>query len=112
MPAKRVGGLHSVYQGRYNAIYTVTCVRRAFPRGPPFRNQILRLQPVGWWPFNRTVHQIRNVPQESRFALKTAYRDRFWKKHYFDALEVIRDASEQEGVPMSRIVPAHCSKLL
>ena len=35
--------------------------------------------------------------------IKIAYRDRYWTKGYFDALEVIRDASEQEGLPMIQI---------
>jgi aflatoxin B1 aldehyde reductase len=48
-------------------------------------------------------HQIGNVPQEGRFALKTTYKDRFWKKSYFDALDVIRDASVQEGSPMIEV---------
>jgi len=43
--------------------------------------------------------QINNLPQEGRFALRAAYRDRFWKKSSFDALEVIRGASEQRGCP-------------
>jgi len=44
--------------------------------------------------------QIGNVPREGRFALKSAYLDRFWKKSYFDAIEVVQNASEQAGLSM------------
>lgn len=47
--------------------------------------------------------QISNVPREGRFALKSAYLERFWKKSYFDAIEVIHDASEQAGLSMIQI---------
>ncbi|MBU1966195.1 MAG: hypothetical protein KKD24_10400, partial [Proteobacteria bacterium] len=43
------------------------------------------------------------VPREGRFALKSAYLERFWKKSYFDAIEVIHDASEQAGLSMIQI---------
>jgi aflatoxin B1 aldehyde reductase len=43
------------------------------------------------------------VPQEGRFALKSAYLERFWKQSYFDAIKVIQDASEQAGLSMIQV---------
>lgn len=92
----------SVYQGRYNAI-TRDVEGELFPAVRHFGIRFYAYNPLAGGLLTGRYHQIGNVPQEGRFALKTAYRDRFWKKHYFDALEVIRDASEQEGVPMLQI---------
>ena len=42
-----------------------------------------------------------NVSEPGRFAGKEwgkAYRDRFWRDKYFDALDIIQDACEKEGV--------------
>jgi aflatoxin B1 aldehyde reductase len=43
------------------------------------------------------------VPREGRFALKSAYLERFWKKSYFDAIEIVQEASEQAGLSMIQI---------
>ena len=92
----------SVYQGRYSAI-TRDVESELFPAVRHFGIRFYAYNPLAGGLLTGRYHQIGNVPQEGRFALKPAYKDRFWKKSYFDALEVIRDASEQEGLPMLQI---------
>ncbi len=96
------GVIPSVYQGRYNAI-TRDVEGELFPAVRHFGIRFYAYNPLAGGLLTGRYHQIGNVPREGRFALKTAYRDRFWKKSYFDALEVIQDASEQAGLPMIQI---------
>jgi aflatoxin B1 aldehyde reductase len=92
----------SVYQGRYNAI-TRDVEGELFPAVRHFGIRFYAYNPLAGGLLTGRYQRIGNVPQEGRFALKTQYRDRFWKKSYFDALEVIQDASEQAGLPMIQI---------
>jgi aflatoxin B1 aldehyde reductase len=92
----------SVYQGRYSAI-TRDVESELFPAVRHFGIRFYAYNPLVGGLLTGRYHQIGNVPQEGRFALKPAYKDRFWKKSYFDALEVIRETSEHEGLPMLQI---------
>ena len=38
-------------------------------------------------------------PQPGRFARLESYRKRYWKKSYFDALDIIRQECEKENIP-------------
>jgi len=46
--------------------------------------------------------RISEEPQEGRFKLQKSYIERYWKKSNFEALEEIRNASEQAGVSMTQ----------
>lgn len=92
----------SVYQGRYNAI-TRDVESELFPAARNFGIRFYAYNPLAGGLLTGRYSQINNVPQEGRFALKSAYLDRFWKKSYFDAIEIIQDASEQAGLSMIQI---------
>jgi aflatoxin B1 aldehyde reductase len=92
----------SVYQGRYNAI-TRDVEGELFSAIRHFRIRFYAYNPLAGGFLTGRYHEIGNVPQEGRFALRPRYRDRFWKKSYFDAMELIRDASEQEGLSMIQV---------
>jgi aflatoxin B1 aldehyde reductase len=92
----------SVYQGRYNAI-TRDVEGELFPAVRHFEIRFYAYNPLAGGLLTGRYRQLSSVPQEGRFALKTAYKDRFWKKSYFDALEVVRDAAEEAGLPMTQI---------
>jgi aflatoxin B1 aldehyde reductase len=92
----------SVYQGRYNAV-TRDVESELFPAVRNFGLRFYAYNPLAGGLLAGKYHQIGNVPREGRFALKSAYRDRFWKKSYFDAVAVIEDASEQAGLSMIQI---------
>jgi aflatoxin B1 aldehyde reductase len=92
----------SVYQGRYNAI-TRDVEGELFPAVRHFGIRFYAYNPLAGGLLTGRYRQLGSVPQEGRFALKTAYRDRFWKKSYFDALEVVRNASDEAGLPMTQI---------
>ena len=92
----------SVYQGRYSAV-TRDVEGELFPAIRNFGLRFYAYNPLAGGLLTGKYHQISNVPQEGRFALKSAYLERFWKKSIFDAIEVIQDASEQTGLSMIQI---------
>jgi aflatoxin B1 aldehyde reductase len=88
----------TVYQGRYSAI-TRDVESELFPAVRNFGIRFNAYNPLAGGLLTGK-HQISNVPKEGRFALKSAYLDRFWKKSFFDALEVIQNAAEQAELSM------------
>ncbi len=40
-------------------------------------------------------------PEDGRFAVRASYQKRYWKKEFFDAAAVIREACEKEGIAMA-----------
>jgi aflatoxin B1 aldehyde reductase len=100
---KRNGwAIPSNYQGRYNAI-TRDVESELFPAARNFGIRFYAYNPLSGGLLTGRYSQIGNVPKEGRFALKSAYLKRFWKKSYFDAIEVVREASEQAGLSMIQI---------
>ena len=92
----------SVYQGRYSAV-TRDVESELFPAIRNFGLRFYAYNPLAAGLLTGRYHQISDMPQEGRFALKSAYLDRFWKKSIFDAIEIIQDASEQAGLSMIQI---------
>jgi aflatoxin B1 aldehyde reductase len=92
----------SIYQGRYNAI-TRDVESELFPAARNFGIRFYAYNPLSGGLLTGRYSQIGNVPKEGRFALKSAYLKRFWKKSYFDAVGVVREASEQVGLSMIQI---------
>jgi aflatoxin B1 aldehyde reductase len=92
----------SVYQGRYNAV-TRDVEGELFLVVRNFGIRFYAYNPLAGGLLTGRYSQLSNMPREGRFALKSAYVERFWKKSYFDAIEVIQDASEQAGLSMIQI---------
>ena len=92
----------SVYQGRYSVV-TRDVEGELFPAIRNFGLRFYAYNPLAGGLLTGRYHQISNVPQEGRFALKNAYLERFWKKSFFDAIEIIQGASEQAGLSMIQI---------
>lgn len=42
--------------------------------------------------------RFEDAPSDGRFTHRPNYQNRYWKKSYFDAVEVIRDAAEKHGI--------------
>jgi aflatoxin B1 aldehyde reductase len=89
----------SVYQGRYNAI-TRDVEGELLPAARNFGIRFYAYNPLAGGLLTGRYSQISNVPQEGRFALKSAYLERFWKQSYFDAIAIIQDASGQAELSM------------
>ena len=89
----------SVYQGRYNAV-SRDVESELFPAVRNFGIRFYAYNPLAGGLLSGKYSQIHDLPHEGRFAIKTSYRERFWKKSYFDAMAVIKEASEREGLSL------------
>lgn len=92
----------SIYQGRYNAI-TRDVESELFPAARNFGIRFYAYNPLSGGLLTGRYSQISSIPTEGRFALKRQYLERFWKKSYFDAIEIVQDASEQAELSMIQI---------
>lgn len=92
----------SVYQGRYNAI-TRDVEAELLPSARNFGIRFYAYNPLSGGLLSGKYSGIGNVPNGGRFALKSSYMERFWKKSYFDAIGIIQDASRQSGLTMVQI---------
>ncbi|KAL5270441.1 hypothetical protein ACHWQZ_G001231 [Mnemiopsis leidyi] len=96
----------SVYQGMYNCLTRMVetellpCLRKynmSFYCYNPLAGGLLTGK-------HKRDDQPENVIEAGRFAGKQwgqAYRDRFWREKYFDALDIIQSACVKEGVPVT-----------
>jgi aflatoxin B1 aldehyde reductase len=89
----------TVYQGRYNAV-TRDVEGELFPALRHFGIRFYVYNPLAGGLLSGKYGQIQAMPKEGRFALKSAYRDRFWKEGYFQALEIIQSAVAAAGLTM------------
>jgi aflatoxin B1 aldehyde reductase len=94
--------LPSVYQGMYNAI-TRDVEPELFPAIRNFGIRFYAYNPLAGGLLTGKYARFSEEPQEGRFKLQRSYIERYWKKSYFEALEVIQNTSEQAGVSMTQV---------
>ena len=89
-----------VYQGMYNAL-----CRNVEPELLP----AIREMGMSFYAFNPLAGGLLSgkqldfdkAPEPGRFARLKSYRERYWKKSYFDALGEIKKACDEENIPMA-----------
>jgi aflatoxin B1 aldehyde reductase len=91
----------SVYQGMYNAI-TRDVEGELFPAIRNFGVRFYAYNPLAGGLLTGRYTQIKKEPQDGRFKLQRIYMERYWKKSYFEALEMIRNASAEAGLSMTQ----------
>jgi aflatoxin B1 aldehyde reductase len=94
--------LPSVYQGMYNAI-TRDMEPELFPAIRNFGVRFYAYNPLAGGFLTGRYTRFSEEPQEGRFKLQRTYIERYWKKSYFEALELIRNTSEQAGLSMTQV---------
>ena len=90
----------TVYQGMYNAL-----CRNVEPELFP----VLRHLGIRFYAFNPLAggmltgkhKNFEDAPEPGRFARLKSYRDRYWKKSYFDAIDQVREICEKENIQMA-----------
>ena len=92
--------LPSVYQGMYNAI-TRDVEPELLPAIRNFGIRFYAYNPLAGGFLTGKYVRFSEEPREGRFKLQRAYLERYWKKSYFEALEIIRKASGQAGLSMT-----------
>ncbi len=89
----------TVYQGMYNALCR-NVEPELFPAIRSLNMRFYAFNPLAGGMLTGKHHHFDDAPEPGRFARLKSYRDRYWKQSYFDAVDEIRRACEEEGIPM------------
>lgn len=89
----------TVYQGMYNALCR-NVEPELFPAIRALGMRFYAFNPLAGGMLTGKHHHFEDTPEPGRFARLRSYRDRYWKQSYFDAVDEIRKACDEEGVPM------------
>lgn len=89
----------TVYQGMYNALCR-NVEPELFPAIRALGMRFYAFNPLAGGMLTGKHHNFEDAPESGRFARLKSYRDRYWKRSYFDAVEEIREACEAKGIPM------------
>ncbi len=89
----------TVYQGMYNALCR-NVEPELFPAIRSLNMRFYAFNPLAGGMLTGKHHHFEDAPEPGRFARLKSYRDRYWKQSYFDAVDEIRKACEEEGIPM------------
>ena len=90
----------SVYQGMYNALCR-NVESELFPAVRSLGMSFYAFNPMAGGMLSGKHHSFDEMPQPGRFQRLESYRKRYWKESYFRAVEIIKNACEQEKVPMA-----------
>ena len=90
----------TVYQGMYNALCR-NVEPELFPAIRSLGMRFYAFNPLAGGMLTGKHHHFEDTPEPGRFARLKSYRDRYWKRSYFDAVDEIRKACESAGVPMA-----------
>jgi aflatoxin B1 aldehyde reductase len=92
----------SVYQGMYNALTRdVEC--ELFPAVRNYGIRFYAYNPLAGGFLTGKYARPSEEPREGRFKSQQLYMDRYWNKAYFEALTILRIASEQAGLSMTHV---------
>ncbi len=90
----------SVYQGMYNALCRnvepelFDCIRH-------FGMRFYAFNPLAGGLLTGKHRSIdEKLEGTGRFARLKSYRDRYWKESYFNALDIVKEQCEKEGIPL------------
>jgi len=89
-----------LYQGMYNAV-TRDVERELLPCLRRFGQRFYAYNPLAGGLLSGRYRRIEDLPDAGRFHAFGFYRDRYWTRAYFDALERIRAACDSAGIPMA-----------
>lgn len=89
----------TVYQGMYNALCR-NVDSELFPAIHSLGMRFYAYNPLAGGMLTGKHHHFEDEPEPGRFSRLESYRKRYWKKTYFDAVDEIRKACEQENIPM------------
>ena len=89
----------TVYQGMYNALCR-NVEPELFPTIRHLGMRFYAFNPLAGGMLTGKHQHFDDVPEPGRFARLKSYRERYWKQSYFHAVDEIRQACEEEAVPM------------
>ena len=90
----------TVYQGMYNALCR-NVEPELFPAIRALGMRFYAFNPLAGGMLTGKHLHYEDAPEPGRFARLESYRKRYWKQSYFDAVDEIRKACEDESIPMA-----------
>lgn len=92
--------LPTVYEGVYNPL-SRDAESELLDALKAFDMRFYAYNPLAGGILSGKYREYTEEPLEGRFTFRPNYQNRYWKKSYFDALEIIRPACEKEGIEMA-----------
>ncbi len=91
-----------VYQGMYNAL-TRDVERELFPCLRNYGLRFYAYNPLAGGLLTGKYRDLDALPDSGRFTEKTHYRERYWKREYFDVLRGLDDACRERGLTPTEV---------
>ncbi len=91
-----------VYQGMYNAL-TRDVERELFPCLRNYGIRFYAYNPLAGGLLTGKHRDPDALPDNGRFIEKTNYRERYWKREYFDVLRELDDACRERGLTPTEV---------
>lgn len=88
----------TVYQGMYNALCR-NVEGELFDVVRHFGMRFYAFNPLAGGLLTGKHRHFEDKPEPGRFARLESYRKRYWKKGYFEALDIVRDECSRMGIP-------------
>lgn len=88
----------SVYQGMYNALCR-NVEGELFDAVRHFGMRFYAFNPLAGGLLTGKHRHFDDAPEPGRFARLESYRKRYWKKGYFEALDLVREECMKTGIP-------------
>lgn len=92
--------LPSIYQGMYNSLCR-NVEPELFPAIREMGIKFYAFNPLAGGLLTGKHEHFDDTPQPGRFERLKSYRDRYWKKTYFNAIEYIKISCDKEGIPIA-----------
>lgn len=92
--------LPSIYQGMYNSLCR-NVEPELFPAIREMGIKFYAFNPLAGGLLTGKHEHFDDPPQPGRFERLKSYRDRYWKKTYFNAIEYIKISCDKEGIPIA-----------
>lgn len=87
----------TVYQGMYNALCR-NVEGELFDVVRHFGMRFYAFNPLAGGMLTGKHRRFEDAPGPGRFARLESYRKRYWKQSYFEALDIVRNECEKEGI--------------
>ena len=91
----------TVYQGMYNVL-TRQVEAELFPCIREYSLSFYAFNPLSAGLLTGRYKSIEELPEDGRFKVIEIYKERYWKKEYFDAVNMLAEACGASDIPTTR----------
>jgi aflatoxin B1 aldehyde reductase len=91
--------LPAVYQGMYNGL-SRRVEKELIPAIRRLGMRFYAFNPLAGGLLSGKYKNYDDVPEDGRFSLRPNYKNRYWKKSFFDAIKLINEKCEAENITL------------